>query len=231
MSHKALMQPTANPARVATPPAIPIGTVRLQFTSAFKFDDATAQVPYFAQLGISHIYASPFLMARPGSSHGYDITDHGQFNPELGDAAAFERFSEALRAHGMGLIVDFVPNHMGIGGADNPWWLDVLEWGPHSSFATFFDIDWQPADSSLQGKVLLPYLGEPYGTVLEKGELTLKLDAEWGSFSFWYFQHRLPIAVRHYARLLKLVAARLGPHSGRDNSGPCRRLRRSGPRR
>src|SRR5215207_1158288 len=124
------------------PPGIPIATYRLQLSAAFTFDDAAQLVPYLKALGISHLYASPFLAARAGSTHGYDIIDHNQLNPELGGQEGFERLSEALAAAEMGLILDFVPNHMGIGFSDNQWWLDVLEWGQKSPYAASFDIDW-----------------------------------------------------------------------------------------
>jgi len=189
------------------PPPLPRATYRLQFRKEFGFDDATALVPYLASLGISHVYASPFLAARPGSSHGYDIVDHNRFNPEVGDAAGFERMVAALHAHRMGLILDFVPNHMGIGSSDNPWWLDVLEWGQSSPYAGFFDINWSPTVEHLRGKVLLPLLGDHYGNVLERGELVLRFDRDNGSFSVWYFEHRFPIAVRDYPRILRAVQA------------------------
>ena len=184
-------------------PAVPRATIRLQFSKDFTFDQAAELAPYFADLGVSHVYASPFLKARSGSTHGYDITDHAQFNPEIGDQASFDRFVAALHQHDIGLILDFVPNHMGVGASDNPWWLDVLEWGPASPFAPFFDIDWTPLEPALHGKVLLPFLGDHYGAVLERGELQLKFDAERGSFSVWYWSHRFPVAVRNYPRLLK----------------------------
>lgn len=189
------------------PPPLPRATYRLQFRKEFGFDDATALVPYLASLGISHVYASPFLAARPGSSHGYDIVDHNRFNPEVGDAAGFERMVAALHSHRMGLILDFVPNHMGIGSSDNPWWLDVLEWGQSSPYAGFFDINWSPTVEHLRGKVLLPLLGDHYGNVLERGELVLRFDRDNGSFSVWYFEHRFPIAVRDYPRILRAVQA------------------------
>src|SRR5919108_256587 len=110
-------------------PNVPRATYRLQFHAGFGFADAKAIVPYLAALGISHLYASPITMARPGSLHGYDVIDFNRLNPELGDDAAFDALVAELHAHGMGLLVDFVPNHMGV-GSDNPWWLDVLEWGP-----------------------------------------------------------------------------------------------------
>lgn len=193
-----------------TAPAVPRATYRLQFSAGFTFDQAAELAPYLEALGISHVYASPFLKARAGSTHGYDITDHAQLNPEIGDAAALDRMVAALQERGIGLILDFVPNHMGVGGNDNPWWLDVLEWGPASPFAPFFDIDWEAQQPALHGKVLLPFLGDHYGAVLERGELQARFDAERGSFSVWYHSHRFPVAVRHYARLLKQARGRAG---------------------
>ncbi|HYC02802.1 MAG TPA: malto-oligosyltrehalose synthase [Azospirillaceae bacterium] len=188
---------------------IPRATVRLQFNKDFTFDHATELVPYFAEMGVSHLYASPFLKARPGSTHGYDIIDHAAFNPEVGDEAAFDRMVEALHAHGMGLILDFVPNHMGVGGSDNPWWLDVLEWGPASPYAAFFDIGWEAGG----GKLVLPVLGDHYGAVLERGELQLKLDQT--GISVWYWSHRFPIALKEYPRLLRDALLRLEDGEGR----------------
>src|SRR5262249_55518117 len=140
--------------------------------------------------------------ARPGSTHGYDVTDHNAFNPEIGSPEDFERFSAALRSHGMGLILDFIPNHMGIGKADNEWWLDVLEWGQNSIYSDFFDIDWAPRQRQLAGKVLVPLLGDHYGAGLERGELVLRFDRASGSFSVWYHGHRLPVRPRHYAIII-----------------------------
>ena len=139
--------------------AIPTATYRLQFHRGFTFADAQAVVPYLARLGISHVYASPFFRAAPGSPHGYDICDHNELNTEIGTRAEFEALSAELKSHGLGLIVDFVPNHMGIEHAVNPWWRDVLKNGPASAYACFFDIDWQPLKRELAGKVLLPVLG------------------------------------------------------------------------
>ncbi|HEV7266969.1 MAG TPA: malto-oligosyltrehalose synthase [Falsiroseomonas sp.] len=181
----------------------PRATYRLQFHAGFGFESAASLAPYLARLGVSHVYASPYLKARPGSSHGYDIVDHGSLNPELGDEAAFRAMSQAFRAHGLGQILDFVPNHMGVGGADNPRWLDVLEWGADSAFAGWFDIDWDPDRRYLQGKLLIPFLGDQYGKVLEEGDLALRFDAEAGGFAVWaYGTHKLPISPRHYARIL-----------------------------
>lgn len=189
-------------------PAVPIATYRLQLTKDFGFDDAAALVPYLKALGISHLYASPFLKARANSSHGYDVVDHNAFNPELGNEPAFERLSRALREAGMGLLLDFVPNHMGVHFADNSWWLDVLEWGPRSPYASFFDIDWETLPAHPGGGVLIPILGRPYGEALEAGEIELRYDDAKGSFSVWYHEHRMPIALNRYGEILhKVVAA------------------------
>jgi (1->4)-alpha-D-glucan 1-alpha-D-glucosylmutase len=178
-------------------------TYRLQFHKGFTFRDAEALVPYLARLGVSHLYASPLMQARPGSTHGYDIVDHNRLNPEIGSEAEFEALVAALVAHGMGLIVDIVPNHMGVGGADNSWWLDVLEWGENSPYAPFFDINWDPIRDDLKGRVLLPLLGEQYGAVLEKGEIALHFDPDEGSFSAWYYEHRFPISPLSYPDILR----------------------------
>ncbi|MGE0746828.1 MAG: malto-oligosyltrehalose synthase [Rhodospirillales bacterium] len=196
--------------------AVPRATYRLQFSREFTIADGTALVPYLRDLGISHVYASPFLAARSGSTHGYDITDHNALNPELGTDAQFAAFFAALRAHGLGLILDFVPNHMGIGRADNAWWLDVLKWGQASPYADFFDIDWMPRARVLWGKVLAPILGDHYGHVLERGELELRYDPDDGSYAVWYHEHRLPIRPRTQAVILRraLAAAELPEAAG-----------------
>ncbi len=197
--------------------AVPTATYRLQLDRSFGFRDATALVPYLARLGISHVYCSPYLRARAGSTHGYDITDHSALNPEIGDEADFEAFVAALHAHEMGQILDFVPNHMGIGQADNAWWLDVLEYGATSPWASHFDIDWKPAKRELRGKVLLPFLGDHYGPVLERGELRLAFDAERGTFSIWYHEHRFPVTPRSVSRLLAARIGRLRERVGADH--------------
>jgi len=184
-------------------PFIPRATYRLQFNKAFGFDDAAALAPYLAALGVSHVYASPYLRARPGSTHGYDIVSHIELNPELGTVEAYARMVAAFKSHGLGQILDFVPNHMGVGGADNPWWLDVLEWGPDSQFAGWFDIDWETDREYLRQKLLVPFLGDQYGAVLESGGLKLAFDAAEGAFSIWaYDTHKLPICPLHYGRIL-----------------------------
>ena len=177
-------------------------TARLQFHKDFTMDAAAALVPYYASLGISHLYASPLLMSRPGSTHGYDIVDHNRIDPELGGEDALRRLVTALRAHDMGLVLDIVPNHMGVGGADNAWWLDVLEWGRASAYAEYFDIDWDPPDASLRGRMLAPFLGSPYGDCLNKGELTLQFDQADGRLFVGYYTHRFPINPRDYPSVL-----------------------------
>ncbi len=176
--------------------AAPRATYRLQLHAGFTFEDARRIVPYLASLGISHLYCSPYFRARPGSTHGYDVVDHNTFNPEIGTRADFERFVAALSEHDMSHIADFVPNHVGIMGADNVWWLDVLENGPHSRYAQYFDIDWEPADPLLKGKVLVPILGDSYGAVLERGELQLCHEPAADTFSVRYHEHRFPINAR-----------------------------------
>lgn len=188
---------------------IPGATYRLQFNRDFTLAQAAALVDYLHELGVSHCYASPLQKARPGSAHGYDVVDHNAFNPEIGSDEDFRAFSDALAARGMGLILDIVPNHMGIMGADNAWWLDVLENGQASACAGYFDIDWRPLHPGLAGKVLLPILGDHYGSVLARGELQLRFDAGRGEFSLHYYQHRLPIDPAEYPRIV-------GP--GLDNS-------------
>ena len=187
------------------PPSVPIATYRLQLTADFNFDAAASVLPYLKALGISHVYASPFMKARKGSTHGYDIVDHTRFNPELGGAAGFERLSATLKQHDLGLILDFVPNHVGVHFADNPWWLDVLEWGQASPHAASFDIDWDQLPYRTRGGVLLPIIGSSYGEALEKGEIELRYDPAEGSFSAWYFEHRLPIAPERYSEILRAV--------------------------
>ncbi len=187
------------------PPAVPLATYRLQLTKDFDFDAAAALAPYLKQLGITHLYASPFLKARPGSTHGYDIVDHDRLNPELGGEEGFARLSEALKANDLGLILDFVPNHMGVSHSDNTWWLDVLEWGQRSPYASFFDIDWDALPHRRHPGVLLPILGRPYGDALQAGEIELKYDAETGSFAAWYFDHKLPINPQRYSEILRTI--------------------------
>ncbi|MDQ4100343.1 MAG: malto-oligosyltrehalose synthase, partial [Chloroflexota bacterium] len=185
--------------RCQVPP--PRATYRLQLNHAFTFRDATRIVPYLARLGISHVYASPIFKAAPGSMHGYDVVDYGQINPEIGSRAEFDTLVATLHEYGLGLILDFVPNHMGIGNGENRWWLDVLENGRYSPYAAYFDIDWEPIKRELQGKVLLPILGDQYGAVLERGELTLSYAD--GAFTVHYWETPLPIAPATYPTILR----------------------------
>jgi (1->4)-alpha-D-glucan 1-alpha-D-glucosylmutase len=202
------------------PPAIPIATYRLQFSADFDFEKAAGIVPYLRALGITHLYASPFMKARKGSAHGYDIIDHTSLNPELGGEAGFARLSAALKQHDLGLILDFVPNHVGVHFADNRWWLDVLEWGPISPHAASFDIDWEQLPDRARGGVLLPILGTSYGEALERGEIELRYDSSEGSFSSWYFEHRLPIAPERYRELLRVIVK----EAGAEASEPGKRM-------
>jgi (1->4)-alpha-D-glucan 1-alpha-D-glucosylmutase len=195
---------TAGVVDVTAPAApIPRATYRLQLNKAFTFADVEALAPYLGALGISHAYLSPILKARPGSMHGYDVVDPTQINPELGTIEDFRRMASALRGHGVGIVLDIVPNHMGIGGNENPYWLDVLEYGPESRYADWFDLDWTPAEPTLRDKVLVPFLGTSYGEALDQGRLVLKFDAERGAFSVWAEEtHRLPIDPATYDRIL-----------------------------
>jgi len=198
---------------------IPRATYRLQLHRDFNLRQARDLLPYLDELGVSHCYLSPILKARPGSRHGYDITDHSSLNPEIASAEDFEQFVAELKRRGMGQIMDMVPNHMGIMGADNGWWLDVLENGPASRFATYFDIDWYPLAEDLPGRVLLPVLGDHYGAVLEQGELRLVFDAEEGSFSVFYYEHRFPVDPREYPRILAHGLERLLTRLGNEDAG------------
>jgi (1->4)-alpha-D-glucan 1-alpha-D-glucosylmutase len=182
---------------------IPSATYRLQLHAEFDFADAAAVVRLLAKLGISHLYLSPIFRAQPGSTHGYDVVDFREVNPELGGRAGFERLVATARAHDLGVILDFVPNHMGIARGANPWWQDVLENGRSSPFASYFDIDWEPIRQELRGKVLIPTLGEHYGVVLERGELQLRFEAANGAFTLWYFETPFPIAPPTYPTVLR----------------------------
>ncbi len=183
------------------PASIPTATYRFQFHKGFTFRDALSLVPYLHDLGISHLYSSPPFRAMPGSMHGYDICDHNALNPEIGTREEFDALIAALHERGLGFIVDFVPNHMGIAETQNHWWMDVLENGPASPYARFFDIDWVPLKRELENKVLLPVLGDQYGRVLERGELKVQFEA--GRFWLDYYALRLPLGPRSTRPLLK----------------------------
>jgi (1->4)-alpha-D-glucan 1-alpha-D-glucosylmutase len=178
-------------------------TLRLQFHKGFTLEQAVPLVPYFASLGISHIYASPLLAARAGSMHGYDVVDPTRVNPELGGEPALRRLVRTLREHNMGLILDIVSNHMAVGGNDNPWWLDLLEWGRLSPYGEFFDIQWHSPDPLMEGQLLLPFLGSDYGVALQEGTLKLQFNAQTGSFYVEHYDHHFPICPSDYGEILK----------------------------
>jgi (1->4)-alpha-D-glucan 1-alpha-D-glucosylmutase len=191
-------------------PRIPSSTYRLQFNRQFTFAHAREIVPYLHALGITDCYASPYFQARAESLHGYDITDHNKLNAAIGTRAEYDAWICELQAHGMGQILDFVPNHMGIGESLNEWWMDVLENGPSSQYAPYFDIDWHPLKSDLRDKVLLPILGDQYGRVLERGELQVHFEA--GAFYLRYYNHQFPIAPGTYRHILELALENLSEH-------------------
>lgn len=183
-------------------PRIPVATYRLQFNAQFRFNDAREMVPYLQRLGISDIYASPYFKASAGSIHGYDILDQNKLNPEIGSEDEYEALVNALKQAGMGQILDIVPNHMCIEGQGNAYWMDVLENGPSSHYAGFFDINWHPVKRELENKILIPILGDQYGTVLENGELQLFFEE--GSFFVYYYDHKLPVIPKTYSSILML---------------------------
>lgn len=181
----------------------PRATYRLQLNKDFTFKDAEAIVPYLSNLGISHAYLSPILTARPGSTHGYDTTDHTTLNPELGTIAEFRSLARALKSRDMSIVLDIVPNHMGVGGDGNRLWLNVLEWGRESRYADWFDINWEPSEPTLTNRVLVPFLGSSYGEALADGKLELRFDERGGSFAVWAGgSHKLPVALKDYRELL-----------------------------
>jgi (1->4)-alpha-D-glucan 1-alpha-D-glucosylmutase len=179
---------------------IPVATYRLQFNGDFRFTDARQVVPYLHELGISDLYASPYFRARQGSRHGYDITDPNTLNPEVGSEEEHDALVAELHRCGMGQVLDIVPNHMCIESSDNLWWMDLLENGPSSLHADFFDVDWEPVKRELKDKVLCPILGDQYGAVLENGELLLAFEE--GAFFLRYYDHQLPIMPKSYSAIL-----------------------------
>jgi (1->4)-alpha-D-glucan 1-alpha-D-glucosylmutase len=193
---------------------IPTATYRVQFNRVFKFADAQAIVPYLQKLGISDCYASPVLKTPADSDNGYDVCDHSQLNPVFGGEDDFAAFTSTLSKHGLGLILDIVPNHMGIGHT-NAWWTDVLENGPSSSYAHYFDIDWHPANPQLENKVLLSILEDQYGNVLEDGKL--RLAYEDGAFFIYHYETKLPLTPRSYTSILEHRLDRLVETLGKDN--------------
>jgi (1->4)-alpha-D-glucan 1-alpha-D-glucosylmutase len=195
---------------------VPVSTYRVQLQPGHGFAAARAALAYLQELGVTDLYVSPFFAAEPGSRHGYNIVDYARLNPELGTPAELEALARELRERGMGLVADFVPNHMGIATSENGWWNDLLENGPSSRFADFFDVDFRPGKASLQDRVLLPILGAQYGEVLERGELQLVRDG--GSFVVRYWERVLPVRVKSLVPLLE----RAGVRSGLDPASPER---------
>ncbi|NTX15162.1 malto-oligosyltrehalose synthase [Myxococcus sp. CA056] len=194
-------------------PRTPLSTYRVQLHRGFTFQQAREVVPFLARLGVSDFYASPYLKATPGSTHGYDCVDHTRLNPEVGSPEDHAALCATLREHGLGQVLDVVPNHMGI-ERDNRLWFDVLENGPSSVYAKYFDIDWSPVKDELHDKVLLPILGDQYGIVLERGEL--KLSFREGAFFIHYYDHLLPVAPRQYGRILRHGLERLEARLGTE---------------
>jgi len=194
---------------------IPVATYRLQFNHRFKFSDAKSIVSYLHGLGISDCYASPYFKAKKGSLHGYDILNHNTLNPEIGSEKDYNKFVNELKKYGMGQVLDIVPNHMSIASDENQWWIDVLENGPSSMYADFFDIDWKPVKDELQNKVLLPILGDQYGNVLENQELILSFKE--GAFFIHYGSQKLPVAPVSYKKILKFRIEELEKMMGKDH--------------
>src|SRR5215467_1728290 len=193
---------------------IPTCTYRLQFNRWFTFSQAREIVPYLHSLGVSDVYASPYFQATPDSLHGYDIADHNSLNPVIGLREDYDAWVAELHAYSMGQLLDFVPNHVGIAEPLNEWWMDVLENGPSSRYAPYFDIDWQPLKSDLHDKVLLPILSDQYGRVLERGELQVRFEG--GTFYLVYGQRRLPIAPGTYRHVLEVALRSLSEQKEED---------------
>jgi (1->4)-alpha-D-glucan 1-alpha-D-glucosylmutase len=213
------------PSDTARPrPSRPSATYRIQLHAGFTFDDAAACAPYLAALGVSHLYCSPVLEAAPGSSHGYDVVDHSQLSEERGGAAGFARLVDAARDAGLGIVLDIVPNHMALAGRRNRWWWDVLEDGPSSRYARYFDIDWGRVDegASEGPSVLMPVLGDHYGRALEAGEL--ELARQGGSFVVRYHDHELPLSPRSMGPLVARAAGRAGSAELRELAAGLRAL-------
>ena len=185
---------------------LPSSTYRIQLNPDFRFADTLKILDYLHELGISDLYLSPILASRKGSTHGYDVIDPTRINPDLGTEEEFTTLQTELQNRGMGLLLDIVPNHMAA-NAENPWWMDVLENGTQSAFAAYFDVEWHPHARSLEGRILLPVLGRPFGEALDSGEIKLVYND--GSFLIQYFESLFPVAPRSYHAILNLHAGRL----------------------
>jgi (1->4)-alpha-D-glucan 1-alpha-D-glucosylmutase len=189
-------------------PSVPRSTYRLQLHAGFNFDDAAAVTDYLHELGVSHVYCSPYLQASSGSLHGYDVVNSHQVNKELGGEPGRARFHARLKELGMGQVLDIVPNHMAITGSENAWWWDTLENGPASRYAPYFDIEWNAPEERLRNKILLPVLEDHSGRVIEAKKLALARDG--GSFVLRYYDHAFPVAPESMAALLSEVAGERG---------------------
>ena len=187
---------------------VPLATYRLQLNEGFTFDDAAKVADYLKALGISHVYSSPYLQAAPHSMHGYDVVDHHHVNEELGGSEAHDRFSKRLSECGLGQVLDIVPNHMAISGRRNRLWWDVLENGPASRYAIYFDVDWNPPEEKLRNKTLMPILGDHYGRVLSRGEI--RVERHGGEFAVHYFDNLAPVAPESIAPVIAKAAAQTG---------------------
>ncbi|OGW47150.1 MAG: malto-oligosyltrehalose synthase [Nitrospirae bacterium RBG_13_41_22] len=196
-------------------PRIPVSTYRLQFNYQFRFEDAKKIVPYLYELGITDIYSSPYLEAKEGSLHGYDIVDHNTLNPEVGSGEEYNKLINELQKYDMGQILDIVPNHMCITSEKNVWWMDVLENGPSSLYAKFFDIVWEPVKKELKNKILLPFLGDQYGRILDNQEI--KLSFEEGAFFIYFYENKFPIRPQTYTLVLEHRISELKNLLSREN--------------
>ncbi len=184
----------------------PLSTYRIQLNSQFGFDAAAELVPYLEELGIDYLYCSPYFQAAPGSTHGYNVVDHSHVNEELGGTPAFERMCAAIERNGLRQILDIVPNHMAITGRENPWWWDVLQNGPSSAYAAYFDVDWEPPEHRIHNILLMPVLADQYGVVLAEGKL--KIRREGADFVVGFDNRTFPLAPRSL-RLILSAAARI----------------------
>lgn len=193
---------------------IPVATYRLQFRKEFGFADAHRIVPYLEELGISDIYASPIFKARAGSTHGYDVVDPAQLNPEVGSEEEFNELIEDLQSRSMGWVQDIVPNHMAY-DSENPFLLDILEHGPHSEHCDFFDVEWEHPFDDFRGKILTPMLGDFYGNCLENGEITLNYDHS--GLTVNYYSLNVPLRIESYAQFLTYDMDRLARSLGRSD--------------
>jgi (1->4)-alpha-D-glucan 1-alpha-D-glucosylmutase len=181
---------------------VPTATYRIQLSASLNFDRVARLIDYLHNLGISDLYLSPLFRARKDSSHGYDVVSHAEIEREFGDIVALERLTDKARSLGMGIVLDVVPNHMGVNDRENLWWWDVLENGPHSKYASCFDIDWDRTSETLRNKLLLPFLGDHFGAVLERGELRLVYENE--RLQIAYFEKRFPLSAITWPAVLEL---------------------------